>query len=84
MSKVIKRIEHLDSTVTLPRTRTGVMKFDPDYDMESDKNYFSQALILNLSYFQNICQHMSKIFNLNMEDDLERFSDVIHNFQEPL
>lgn len=79
--KALSWIEHLDPTATLPRAKTGVMKFDPDYDPDSDKKYFSQALILNISYFQNICQHMSKVFNLNMEDDFERFSDVIKNFQ---
>jgi hypothetical protein len=74
--KALSWIEHLDPTVTLPRAKTGVMKFDPDYDPESDKNYFSQALVLNLSYFKNICQQISKIFNLSMEDDIERISGV--------
>jgi len=78
--KALSWIDHLDPIATLPRAKTGILRFDPDYDPENDKQYFYQALLSNLSYFQNICQSMSEIFNLNMEDDLEKISNVIKNF----
>ncbi len=79
--KALSWIDHLDPVAVLPRAKTGIIKFDPDYDPDSDKKYFSQPILLNLSYFRNICQSMSEIFNLNLKGDLEKFSDVIKNFE---
>jgi len=79
--KSLSCIDHLDPTTVLPRAKTGIIKFDPDYDPDSDKKYFYQALLINLSYFRNICQSMSEIFNLNMTDDFKKFSNVIKKFE---
>lgn len=79
--RALSWIDHLDPIATLPRTRTGMLKFDPDYDPKSDRKYFSQALLLNLSYFRNICQSLTEIFNLRMKDDLIKFTEVVKNIE---
>ncbi|MDP3181905.1 MAG: DUF5677 domain-containing protein [Desulfobaccales bacterium] len=79
--KALSWIDHLDPIATLPRAKTGILKFDPDYDPDSDKKYFFQGLLLNLSYFRNICQSMTEIFNLSTQDDFDKFSEVIKNFE---
>jgi hypothetical protein len=78
--RALSWIDHLDPTTTLPRVKTGILKFDPDYDPDIDKKYFTEALNLNLSYFRNICQSIAEIFNLTMKDDFEKFSKIIKNF----
>ena len=60
--KALSWIEHLDPTATLPRAKTGVLKFDPDYDPESDKNYFSQALIIKSLLFSKYLSTYVKDF----------------------
>lgn len=80
--KALSWIDHLDPIATLPRAQTGILKFDPDYDPDSDKQYFFQAILLNLSYFRNICQSMTEIFNLPMKNDLVKFADLIKNFEK--
>jgi len=79
--RALSWIDHLDPTTTLPRAKTGILKFDPDYDPDSDKKYFFEALLGNLSYFWDICESMTRLFNLNMEDDFEKLSEVINNFK---
>ena len=74
--KPLSWVEHLDPTVTLLRAKTGKITFDPGFD----KIFMHQALLMSLSYFRNICESITTIFNLEIKKEIEKLAEPIPRF----
>lgn len=69
--RALSWVEHIDPTRVLPKARSGRIKYDPCFD----KRVINESLVMNFSYFRNICATINKLFSLGMDKILRDLAE---------
>lgn len=75
--RALSWIEHIDPTRVLPKARSGRITYDPCFD----KRVLNESLVMNFSYFRNICVTINKIFSLGKDAVLRSLADQEKRFR---
>jgi hypothetical protein len=69
---------YVDPTHALLKVKTGKIVLDPGFD----KKILSESLIMNFSYFREICATINEMFSLGQSDVLRHLARAAKEFQK--
>ena len=75
--RILSWVEHVDPTHALLKVKTGKIVLDPGFD----KKILSESLIMNFSYFREICATINKTFSLGQSDVLRHLAGRQRSFK---